>query len=229
MALAALGGCVSTATTVDSKWREYWAARSTRYQVEAQAADGQIGQQTASLLSASSKADALRDYFQFTFNRAAVHGRSAILEQYLAHLATEPPAGMSSTWFDDKARFLNAEHQSHRTRWNAYLEATSRDPWPADWFAQLVVLTVQRGFLTGTLDELNRTSGEAVNYLSDLATARRVDDERRARVTAGLLMMAGSLQAVGQSLQQQSYQQQMLRAVNRPITCRQIGAVVSCF
>ncbi len=232
----AVTSCAAAAIETQKRWKLNWSARAETYRTTISELEAGIRAKTEAFgrakISAENQSEAVSTYrslLQGDFDWAKANGQLLMLTDFSTMLDSKPTMRMASLWIVDRADQLNARLRDYQARQSAFA-AELQKPMPvgSDWAARNLELTFEGGRLSGEVDELLRLDREFTAYVQDVQEAQLADKERRMKAAATLRGLGLALQATGQAMQQDAYQQQVLNALNRPVTCYTSGNMTTC-
>lgn len=158
-----------------------------------------------------------------------IAGRGETIKAFIIHMQSNPTPGLSESWFQRQAEEIQSDAQQHDLKNQAFLarldEKISVGP---EWISELETLARDQGMIQGRAEEIQSLYKQAMNYYSDVVLAKQEDmyQAEQRRVTQQQATQA--LFALGTYLNQLSYQQQLINALNRPRTCSVMGNLITC-
>lgn len=155
-------------------------------------------------------------------------GRHDALSAFIEKMESAPAPGVLEAWFIRWADQVQADTQGAEAKTREYLAAFDRKvrEGPDAWITPAFLLATNQGRVRGWAQELQSLYKQAIAYYDDVGRARA--EERRLAEEQARFALA--LSALGASiLLQNSYQQQMFNAMNRPRTCSFVSNVITCY
>ena len=155
-----------------------------------------------------------------------VAGRGEAMKAFLAHMQTSPTPGLSDVWFLQQGEQLKRDiadvDSQTKVFFKNFEEKLRKD---ANWIPEVEILARQQGTVMGRASELQSLQKQALSYYIDRQVAQNEDryQAQRQAQAAQLLLNAATY------LAEVNYQQQLVNALNRPRTCVNQGATVTCY
>ncbi len=223
--------CTAHRESVNRQWSEVWKERAVEYEAEIVRYEEDLSTEWDGFLEVlesnpndvEAYSASLENLALLVFYKAEAEGRAATLAKYRDFMADERTWGIVSAWFGDQAQKLADLNDKTTARAEAFFArlSDSDESYP-NWLNDAERVYQERGLVSGAADELLRLWREVQAYSDDYAAAEQADYEEQQR-------MAAALQSLGNSMQQYSYQQQMLYEMQRPRTCYPTGYSVTCY
>lgn len=154
-----------------------------------------------------------------------IAGRGESTKALIAHMNTNPPAGLSDTWFQHQIEGLKRESMKVDHDYKVYFQQLDNKMKNGiQWILEIEYLARRQGMVMGKYQELISLHSQASSYYQDYARAMQQEKYIKQQQMRGLQTMM----AAGMFINQMNYQRQLLHTLNRPRTCTWYGNRMTC-
>lgn len=237
LALAALSGCQTPTTDVRDQHLAGWESQLASYAAQVKSQQERFKRRADEHMKVDLKAqpDPWATLISQVFESAqlireaeTMQGRYDVLRVFINQMRSAPEPGVMEAWFIRYADDIQTAAKSLEASTADYLrtfdDRVRRGP--NEWISPALLLATNRGRAEGMAQELQSLYRQAVAYYQDLSRSQaeeRRQAQERARAGAAIAALGASIFLMN------SYQQQMINAINRPRTCSFTGNVITCY